>query len=84
MATSLYAHAGAVVSFKQDIYWVNEHSAIVTPVLLLSNPLSRMINVTVLSLSGSASGEQIQSFINNDGLYVQTYTYVNLCRECRL
>ena len=45
------------VSFNQSVYSINEPDGPVQPVLVLSNPSSTDITVTVSNTGGSATGE---------------------------
>ena len=47
----------ATIFFGQLKYTVNESDGQVQPVLILSNPLSTDINVTITNEDGSATGE---------------------------
>ena len=55
-----YYCIGITVSFNQSVYSVNEPYGPAQPVLVLSNPLSTDITVTVSSTGGSATGEWLQ------------------------
>ena len=52
------------VSFEQSTYSVNENAGPAQPVLVLSDPLSTDITVSVYNTDGSATGEYCSILIN--------------------
>ena len=59
------------MKFNQSTYNVDEDDGPVQPVLLLSNPSSTDITISVFSTDGSATGK--------DTLLPSTLTHVDIC-----
>ena len=55
--TYLIVPIDITISFNQSVYSVNEHNGPAQAVLVLSNPSSTDITVTVSNTGGSATGE---------------------------
>ena len=53
-----------MVSFKHSTYSVNENAGPAQPVLVLSDPLSTDITISVYNTDGSATGEYCSILIN--------------------
>lgn len=53
----IFIFVAATVSFEQSTYNVNEDDKVAILVLLVSNPVSKRLNIRLLATDGSATGK---------------------------
>lgn len=54
---NIFLSTEIIINFNQSMYTVDENTGALQPILMLTNPSSTKLKITVLSTDGNATGE---------------------------